>query len=127
MKKDKLKISEHQLQSVCFNWFRYQYPDYKHLYFAIPNGGARHILVAKKLKAEGVVAGVFDSFLAVAKNGHNGLFIEFKVGNNKLTENQLTFKAGVEAQRYATAVIYDIEDFKNLIKNYLNEKGKEKT
>ena len=60
------KQSESQLQSECVRWFRYQYPEFKNVLFAIPNGGKRNISTAKRLKSEGVVPGVADLFLAVA-------------------------------------------------------------
>jgi hypothetical protein len=46
--------------------------------FAIPNGGARNKIVAAKLKAEGVKAGVLDYMLAVPVSPHVGLFVELK-------------------------------------------------
>jgi hypothetical protein len=46
--------------------------------FAIPNGGARHIATARKLRAEGVRAGVPDLMLAVARGAWHALFIELK-------------------------------------------------
>lgn len=43
------------------NWFRTKFPGV--LIFAVPNGEKRAITVAKRLKAEGVVAGVPDLFV----------------------------------------------------------------
>ena len=56
-----MKSQEHQIQvAIC------QYLDLiKIPYFAIANGGLRNIIVAKKLKAEGVKAGVADLFLMI--------------------------------------------------------------
>jgi len=53
--------SEHDEQVGFINWFRTKFP--KVLIFAIPNGGKRSIGAGKKLKAEGVVAGVPDLFI----------------------------------------------------------------
>lgn len=46
--------------------------------YAIPNGGHRNINVARKMKAEGVIAGVSDYFLSVPVDGFHGLYIELK-------------------------------------------------
>lgn len=48
------------------------------LIFAIPNGGSRRPVEAAILKAEGVLAGIPDLMLPVAKGGCNGLFVEMK-------------------------------------------------
>ena len=63
---------EHNLQIACVRWFRLQYP--KHLIYAIPNGGRRNVAVAAKLKAEGVLPGVPDLHIPVAKGGFHGLY-----------------------------------------------------
>lgn len=71
---------EHQEQKALFRWADYQshaIPPLE-LLFAIPNGGDRNAVVAAKLKAEGVRAGVPDVCLPVARNGHNALYIELK-------------------------------------------------
>lgn len=53
--------SEHQEQVDFINLFKVMYRDV--IIFAIPNGGLRHIAVAKKLKKEGVLSGVPDLFV----------------------------------------------------------------
>ena len=53
--------TEHQEQVGFVNWFRAKFPHV--LIFAIPNGEKRAISVAKRLKAEGVKAGVPDLFV----------------------------------------------------------------
>lgn len=53
-------------------------------FHAIPNGGARGndvktaTIRGGQLKAEGVKAGVLDTFLPVARKGFHGLYIEMK-------------------------------------------------
>ena len=75
---------------------------------------------AYNLKLQGVTSGVSDTFLAVPNNHFAGLFIEFKVGHNKLTNNQTAFLKAVTSQKYATATIYDFDSFRSLISKYLN-------
>jgi hypothetical protein len=50
--------TEHFEQREVVKWFRQTYPGVR--IFAIPNGGARGIAQAARLKAEGVSAGVPD-------------------------------------------------------------------
>lgn len=63
--------SEHEEQAGFVSWFRGRFPGV--LIFAIPNGEHRAISVAKRLKAEGVVAGVPDLHVP-----EWGLWIEMK-------------------------------------------------
>ena len=83
-------MTEHDEQAALFQWAELmaaQIPELR-LMFAIPNGGHRHIGVARKLKAEGVKPGVPDIFLPVARNKFHGLFIEMKFGRGRLTKEQ---------------------------------------
>lgn len=48
----------------------------------------RNIVVAVKLKREGVVRGIPDIHLPVARHGYCGLWIEMKSGKNKLSKEQ---------------------------------------
>jgi hypothetical protein len=68
-----------------------KYPALRMLH-AIPNGGHRHKATAARLKAAGVKAGVPDICLPVARGDWHGLYIELKVGKNKLTEAQRRWK-----------------------------------
>jgi hypothetical protein len=114
-----MKSNEHKLQVACFNWFHYQYPMFQELFFAIPNGGKRNIITATKLKAEGVKAGVLDSFLAIPRYSYCGFFIEFKAGKNKMTDKQKAFAESVYVKGYKVATVYTIEEFIKEINLYL--------
>lgn len=72
--------TEHQEQTALFAWIEtmeHTCPDLKSA-FAIPNGGHRHIVVAGKLKAEGVRRGVPDVFIPIPANNKHGLWLEMK-------------------------------------------------
>lgn len=115
--------SEHVEQVTLFKWVSAvsgMLPELL-LLFAIPNGGKRHIGTARKLKAEGVRAGVFDLLLPVPRGEFCGLFIEMKVGKNKLTEAQAEFKTAVEGQGYLTAVCYSWLEAARTILTYLGK------
>jgi hypothetical protein len=76
-----------------------RYPELGGL-FAIPNGGARHVAVAAKLKAEGVRPFVPDYFLPAIRFGTagviGGLFIELKSMTGYANKGQ---KAWIDAAR----------------------------
>ena len=117
---------EHRLQVACVKWFRMQYRQYANLLFAIPNGGKRNAITAARLKAEGVTAGVPDLFLAKpAISGRfsiqddYGLFIEMKVGKNDSTPAQKQMRSDLRNQGYAVAVCRSLEEFIEVVENYL--------
>ena len=108
------KKTEHSEQVALFGWAKANEPRHLQLglMFAIPNGGKRHIVTGKKLKAEGVKSGVPDIFLGVPKNGKHGLFIELKVGKNKPSKNQLWWIHSLRAEGYAVGVCWGFEEAK---------------
>lgn len=115
-------MSEHNEQVALMQWWklshkRFKLPEYA--LFAIPNGGARHIAVAKKLKAEGVRAGVPDIELRISRNGYHALWIEMKYGKNKPTEAQAEFMKWQEAEGAKCVVAYKWDDAKQAIEEYL--------
>ena len=128
-----MNTQEGKLQAECFKWFRYAYPRYKKLFFAIPNGGSRSkkavkdktgktifvSLEGKRMKEEGVTPGVSDTFLAIPRNGFHGLYTEFKYGKNDLSDEQEEFLKEVMEQGYATAVVWSFDEFEQVINEYL--------
>lgn len=112
------KKSEHQLQSECVKIFHYKYPALQWSFIAIPNGGQRNIIVASKLKKEGVLSGCWDLLLLEPRKGYAGLFLEAKVGRNKLTDNQIAFR-DANKEKYAFEVFYTTEQFLTAVTNYL--------
>ena len=115
-----MQKKESELQKSCVKWFRLQYPHYKMLLFAIPNGGQRNIITATRLKAEGALAGVSDLFLSIPKKGFAGFYIEMKSGDNKLTEKQEDFFNAVQKFNYKTQVIRTFDQFTREIQFYLD-------
>ena len=94
-----MKTTEHDIQVNCVNYFRLRY--LKGLIFAIPNGGQRNVIVAAKLKAEGVLSGVPDLCIPIAKKGYNGLYIELKNGKaGKVSDNQQTIMGKLQNEGY---------------------------
>ena len=53
-----MKKEEHIEQVKFVNWLLLKFPEIR--FYAIPNGGHRNIIVARQMKAEGVMRGVPD-------------------------------------------------------------------
>lgn len=117
--------SEHEEQCALVRWFRLQYPRLTRNLFAIPNGGHRNIIVAKKLKDEGVTRGVADLFLMVAKDEWHGLFIEMKpVKGGQQSENQKEFEKACKEAGYKYYLARGCKAAQDCIREYLQaERG----
>ncbi len=111
-----MKHLESKLQAECVRWFRYQYPH--QLIFAIPNGGQRHVLVAARMKAEGVLAGVPDLFIPIPSGTYAGMFIEMKYGNGKPTESQVNIMQKLRDNNYKVIVCNSFEMFEYEVGHY---------
>lgn len=110
---------EHKLQVEAMKIFALVWPKLNGRLFAIPNGGARDEVTGGKLKAEGVLAGVWDLFLAIPVGEYGGCWIETKVGDNDLTDTQVAFREDLEGD-YQFFIYRDIPQFIKGIKQYLN-------
>lgn len=83
------------------------------LIFAVPNGGSRHFLEAKTLKATGTLAGVSDLIL-IHTNGKI-YFLELKIEKGVQSEVQKDFQKRVEDLGYDYHIIKSLEQFKNIL------------
>lgn len=118
---NKYRSTEHDEQVALFEWaalHRATYPELG-LLFAIPNGGKRHIGTARKLKAEGVKAGVPDLFLPAPRAQYHGLFLELKRKGGVITVEQRSWLTYLAEQGYATSVCYGWRAAIEIIEMYL--------
>lgn len=113
---------EHKTQCACVQWFRLQFMGMAGLLFAIPNGGARDAVTGRKLKDEGVLAGVADLMLAVARGEWHGLFIEMKTKSGSQRETQKEFQRNVEIQGYKYIICRNFDEFREQVLDYLKNK-----
>lgn len=124
-----MREEEHNIQAACVRWFNLQWPQYRGLLFAVPNGGARSKATAGKLKAEGVVAGVSDLILLVPKRSSDnplilaptycGLCIEMKTTKGRQSPMQWAWQRKVEEHGYRYAVCRSLDEFMAVVNGYL--------
>ena len=116
-------MSEHLHQCAVMQWAKLSEKKYPFidLLHAIPNGGARHIQVAKKLKAEGVKSGVPDLCLPLPRCGYAGLYIEMKYGDNKVSTNQAWWIDRLRAAGHKVIVCWSADEAIEKIKAYMEE------
>lgn len=110
---------EHRIQCACVNWFRYQYPHFRHNLFAVPNGGRRDEVTAAKLKAEGVLAGVADLILLKSNADYGALLIEMKTRKGRQAETQKQWQSLIEKDGYHYVVCRSLDDFTKEVNQYL--------
>lgn len=118
--------AEHKLQTECVRWFRLQYPNLAPRLFAVPNGGRRDATTAKRLKEEGVLAGVSDLILLKQcrqRSKHYGaLLIEMKTMRHGSAQSsaQMEWQANVTAgDEYKYVVCRSFDAFRSAVENYL--------
>jgi hypothetical protein len=84
-----LQQSEHQFQSALCEILDVQARS-DMIWFAIPNGGHRHIAVAKMMKAEGAKRGIPDLAFLFPKGA--SAWLELKVKKGRLSPDQKAFR-----------------------------------
>lgn len=116
-----MKQEEHREQVFLFAWAAWAVMERPELalLFAVPNGGLRDAVTGKRLKDEGVKAGVPDIILPVPRGAYHGLFIELKAGKNRPTAEQRGWLEALEGQGYRAAVCYGAAEARALIEEYL--------
>ncbi len=116
-------VPSESVEQIClFRWAGYSermYPELKLMYH-IPNGGKRNITTAKRLKAEGVKAGVPDIHLPVSRGKYHSLYIEMKkIKGNTTSENQDFWIEALEEQGNRAVVCHGWEEASRTIIAYL--------
>jgi hypothetical protein len=118
-----MKTLEHDEQVNLMKWWSLSCRSFgvdERLLFAIPNGGERNVIVAARLKAEGVRAGVPDLFLAHPNNEYHGLFIEMKKAKGGIvSDNQKCYLDLLKANGYRAEVCHGWIQAKQIIEDYL--------
>ena len=110
--------TEFQEQSALVKWSRT-----KNLpLMAIPNGGARSLWEGQRKRAEGLLIGASDLFLAMPSKGLSGFWIEMKARKRKPTYEQIAFMEQMRKNGYKAEYYDDWEKAKNAILEYLGEK-----
>lgn len=144
----KLAETERQAQRAVVQYVRLKYPDV--LIWHNANGGSRarkeyidkktgkkkrYSPEGKALRADGVLAGVPDLFVAKQNHsgiatwhsapnkwtyGYSGLFIEMKSKKGKLSDSQVDVINKLSAEGYKCEVCYSSEEAMKVIDEYLS-------
>jgi len=104
-----MKDIEHRSQVAFVNWCRLN----NILVFAIANGGARNLITAKRLKDEGVLAGMPD--LCLPKYN---LYIEMKSPKGYVTDTQKYIHVKLRKAGCRVEVCYSAEEAIKLVEGF---------
>lgn len=129
--------TEHDEQVAVFEWAKWmerKWPELKSMY-AIPNGGLRNVIVARKLKDEGVKPGVPDICLPVMRlknHGYSGadildlvyggLYVEMKRAPPKYVrpgKTQRDWHKMLKSQGYCVEIAKGADDAIKILTTYL--------
>lgn len=113
----RMEPSEHQIQSAFIRWMRVQHPSI--ICIAIPNAARRSYALAGRMKAEGMLAGTPDVFIARPNRIHGGLWLEFKSAKGRLSDDQMRMLADLNMAGYRVGVPRSFEEARELTIDYL--------
>ena len=118
-----MKHEEHEIQKAIIDWRDMQaIGNPIRLLYAIPNGGARGVLEAVRLKREGVLAGMPDLCLPVPNRLFSALYIEVKTAKGRVSPEQSErFEELLEVGNEVT-VVRTAQKAIEVIQNYLADK-----
>lgn len=114
---------EARIQAACVEWFRYQFPRYASLLFAVANGGSRNPIEAKNLKAQGVTPGVADLILLVPSGRYHGACIELKSEKGRMSTAQMQWLKSAGEQGYYVTACWGFDEFVEVIHEYFSQNG----
>jgi len=114
------KQPEARIQASAVLWLWNERPETRGLFIHIPNEGNRASAIDGALRRSlGLVAGAPDTFLFMPRGQYAGLAIEFKTEVGTQSDEQKAFQARLEKQGYCYRLCRSLEQFKQIITEYL--------
>lgn len=124
--KDPSVLSEAQEGKLLCTWFSRRYFRYQNQLIHIPNGAhlygdaQRRAMQMNSLKAQGLIIGASDYFLAVPMGELHGCWIELKKSSiKKASDNQIIFLRRQKMFGFEAFVASGFEEAKEKIDQYL--------
>lgn len=113
-----MKLGPEQVQQIIlFDWIRNNKLD--DFIFHVANERRCSPQHGAVLKRMGVMAGVADVIVARASRSWNGMFLEMKSENGRISPAQSKFMASMHREGYATLVAYSGQEAIYHIQDYL--------
>jgi len=109
---------ESREQIALFQWIRL-HPKLKHIAYHVPNERKTSKISGFILKQLGVLSGVSDVVIPVARGGFHGMYIEMKSTKGRLSENQKSFLDNMTKEGYMAVCAHGFDSAKQFIEEYL--------
>lgn len=109
-------------QQTIFSWARAsirKYPELELLHSSQAGVRFSSPSVAKRAKAEGMMAGLPDIHLPIPRGGHASLYIELKAAKGRLSDTQKDVLAQLSDYGNHAVVCYGAQQAIDVIKSYL--------
>lgn len=113
-------VSEKSIHQTVMAWVRL-YPELAKIIMHFPNEGKRSKAYGAHLKSLGMRPGVYDLFIATAKHGYIGAWIELKSANGIVSNAQKSFAYDMRQQNYFTAICWSVDEAISTISWYCNQ------
>lgn len=113
------------MQMACVCWYRMQHRD--KLLFSFPAGYVfggdkqKRIITGARMKAMGYTNGTPDIFIPHPSGEYHGLFVEMKTEAGRASKEQKAVMAQLEESGYKCVICRGIEDFKQIVTEYLKQ------
>lgn len=114
-----MNYTESKIQQACVTWFRLQYPDT--IIASFMNAGKRKAQTGTLLRLQGMQKGMPDLFIASARDGSHGLFIEMKSKTGQIKPEQKIILQKLRDEGYMVAVCRSFDEFQATINNYMGK------
>ena len=109
---------ESREQIALFQWIRL-HPKLKHIAYHVPNERKTSKISGCILKRLGVLSGVSDVVIPVARGGYHGMYLEMKSSKGRLSENQKSFLDNMTKEGYMAVCAHGFDSAKEFIEEYL--------
>lgn len=106
-------------QITLFQWIRL-HPKLAHIAYHVPNERKTSKISGFILKRLGVLSGVSDVVLPVARGGYHGMYIEMKSAKGRLNANQKEFLGNMTKEGYMAVCAHGFDSAKQFIEEYLD-------
>lgn len=110
-------MNEHSIQTKVVQYIRTFHPEV--IICSIPNGSGTTASNRLHLHQEGLLAGMPDLFIAEARHGFNGMFVEMKTTKGTESKEQKKIRKQLNDKGYLVFVASSDRTAINLIEDYL--------